>query len=157
MGISPLHLMELVIRPTLQALEMYSISAEELMLGTAAQESKLGYYLKQIGGGPALGIFQMEPWVHDDVWDNYLKYKKDIASKVSALAGRLGPKEMIHNLNYATAMTRVNYYRHPEKLSYPGDISGHARYWKKYHNTTKGKGTVEEYIKNYRDLVGFGD
>lgn len=157
MGISSVHLLELVIKPVLMNLGMHSLSAEQLMMGTAAQESNLGQYLKQLGGGPALGIYQMEPWVHDDVWENVLKYKSELAAKVTALAGRIGPEEMVHNLAYATALTRVNYYRHPERLPEPGNIPGMAYYWKKYHNTEKGKGTIEEFIKNFHRLVGFGD
>jgi len=157
MGISPVHLADCVIKPVLMNLELYSLGAEQLMLGTAAQESKMGYWLKQVGGGPALGIYQMEPWVHDDVWDNVLKYKTDLAAKITALAGRLGPEEMVHNMAYATAMTRIHYYRWPERLPEPGNIPGMGHYWKKYYNTVKGKGTVEEFIKNYHELVGIGD
>ena len=35
-------------------------SAIDLLLGTAAQESAFGTYLRQVNG-PALGAFQMEP------------------------------------------------------------------------------------------------
>ena len=42
--------------------------------GTAAVESRMGTYLRQIGG-PALGIWQVEPATHLDCWDNWLDYR----------------------------------------------------------------------------------
>ena len=59
----PLNVRDLrveVIRPALRALDLWSPAAEDLVLGTAAQESGLAY-LRQIGGGPALGLWQIEP------------------------------------------------------------------------------------------------
>src|SRR5260221_162978 len=59
----------------------------ELLLGTALQESGLTYRV-QLGGGPARGLFQMEPNTHDDIWDNFLKYRVPLATAVRAfLAG----------------------------------------------------------------------
>jgi hypothetical protein len=43
-----------------------SLNAIQLLMGTAAQESHLGTYLKQING-PALGVFQMEPNTEIDI------------------------------------------------------------------------------------------
>jgi hypothetical protein len=56
MGIRSYDLRQYVIRPTLQRLGLWSLAAENLLLGTAAQESKLGYYLHQLEG-PALGLY----------------------------------------------------------------------------------------------------
>ena len=61
----------LIIRPALKIIGLDFRAAEELLLGTALQESRLTY-LHQLGGGPALGLFQMEPGTHDDIWTNYL-------------------------------------------------------------------------------------
>lgn len=57
-----------VIRPTLEKIELWSEAAENLLLGTTAQESHMGTYIKQVGKGPALGIYQMEPATHKDIW-----------------------------------------------------------------------------------------
>ena len=51
---------------------LVSQEAENLLMGTAAQESALGEYIRQLGNGPALGIFQMEPETFDDIVRNYL-------------------------------------------------------------------------------------
>ena len=57
-----------VIHPTLCSLTeiSYAAAAVELPLGTARVESGLRHR-RQIGGGPALGLSQMEPNTHDDI------------------------------------------------------------------------------------------
>ena len=60
-----------VVRPALQEIGLWSQVAENLVLGTAVTESRLKY-LKQLGKGPALGIFQMEPFTHNDIWRTHL-------------------------------------------------------------------------------------
>ena len=57
-----------IIEPVLSRLHAASPAARALLLGTAAQESAMGRYIRQLRGGPALGIFQMEPATHDDIW-----------------------------------------------------------------------------------------
>ena len=70
-----------IIIPTLQFIGLYSESAVNLLLGTAAQESHMGTYLTQIKG-PALSIYQIEPKTHADIWKNYLSYRLDLKGKV---------------------------------------------------------------------------
>jgi hypothetical protein len=147
-----------VIRPAIRAIELWSESAENLLMGTAAQESQMGTYVRQLGGGPALGIFQMEPATHDDIWKNYLRYQPYLRELLMMhfVPATTEPKasDLISNLGYAAAMCRVHYRRVLEKLPAADDVAGMARYWKKYFNTPKGKGTEEEFLKNYRNYVG---
>lgn len=156
--INPKHLQELVIRPVLHRLGMWSHEAEVLLLGTAAQESGLGKWLKQIGSGPALGIYQMEPATYLDIHQNYLAYRKELAGLVASLEipGLYkddNAQEMAGNLYYATAMARVHYYRVPRALPPADDLHGMAEFWKQYYNTEKGHGTVAQFITNYRRLL----
>jgi len=145
MSIHPGHLREYVIRPTLKFIGHYSESAEELLMLTAAAESECGRYLHQVGG-PALGVFQMEPTTHDDIWANWLEYKA-LRDTVSLL-GTKG-RELPGNLYYATAMARCHYLRVSEALPNPIDTEAVARYWKRYYNTSKGAGTVAEAVEKY--------
>lgn len=141
-----------VIRPTLEHLDMGGRAAEELLVGTALQESRLTY-LHQLGGGPARGVFQMEPATHNDIWQHYLSYKPDMVEKIRGLtlAAFPGPQEMEGNMYYAAAMCRVHYRRVPKALPAAGDLEAQADYWKEYYNTHLGAGTVEEYIENYQE------
>lgn len=143
------HLKKYVIHPTLEMFELGGKDAENLLLGTAAQESHMGEYLHQLGNGPALGIYQIEPHTHDDIWDNYLVYRTDLREHVNTLLNSAESKytQLVTNLSYATIIARLVYYRVPEPL--PTNKAGYAEYWKKYYNTELGKGTEAEFLMNY--------
>ncbi len=153
------QLLELVIRPTLKKLGLHSEAAEQLVIGTIWQESR-GEYIKQLGGGPALGLAQMEPATHDDIWRNYLAYKRTLANNITELASMqcLGDgmmpdaNELIGNLNYAVAMCRVHYRRVKAPLPKAGDVAGMAAYWKQYYNTPLGAGTAQEFVEHFPKL-----
>jgi len=152
-GLDLTQFRELIIIPVLQKLGMDSESAVQLVLGTAIQESRISY-LKQMGDGPALGVFQMEPATHEDIWTNYLNYRPELVRVLSDLLppefyGAMAHTAMVGNLWYAAAMCRVHYYRVPESLPVAGDIPGQARYWKAHYNTVLGAGTTDEYEHNW--------
>lgn len=125
----------------------------ELLMGTCAQESHLGKYRRQLGGGPALGIFQMEPATFRDIRDNYLAYHEDLRNKIMEISGvsALEPEDLVENDRLAVCMARAHYSRVREAI--PASLDGWARYWKQYYNTPLGKGTVEEFVANYKNLV----
>ena len=143
---------ELIVRPTLTGIDMHSPAAENLLMGTAAQESHFEY-IKQLGDGPALGFFQMEPATHDDIWDNYLEYREELGKATLIECGlsiRPPADRLMWDMRYATAMCRMHYRRVSEPLPDATDIEGMAAYWKKYYNTAYGAGTKAEFIKNYQ-------
>ena len=153
-GIRPAHLLEHVIRPTLGVIGLESEAAEQLLLGTAAVESRLGSYLVQVGG-PALGIYQIEPATHRDVWESWLNYKKPLADRVrlTMTQGGIADEMLVGNLCYATAIARVIYRRRKEPLPQAGDLFGLAAYWKAHYNTHAGKGRIEDFVTTYRRMV----
>lgn len=150
--IRPQDLRECVIRPVLKALELHSAEAEDLLMLTAAQESKLGFHLTQLNG-PALGIYQIEPATHKDIL-RYLSRRTDLAQKVGMFAVKGSHDELVWNLAYSTAIARIKYYMVP--LPIPLSLGGQAEYYKKYYNTALGKATVAEALGNYRRYVGEG-
>jgi len=155
MGINVNQLGELIIKPSLEAVGLYSKEAEQLLLGTCAQESLMGTYIKQVKG-PALGIYQMEPATHNDIWINYLNYRKDLRSTIEVITGYYSwnnSDAMVWDLKYATIMARVHYYRVREALPELDDITGMAKYHKKYYNTILGKSHVSNFTYNYRRFV----
>jgi len=149
------QLRQLIIEPVCDHLGLKSPVATNLLLGTCAQESHMGAYIKQVGAGPALGIYQMEPATHDDLWKNFLAYKPALATLVKDYSlKQADSQQLVGNLFYATAMIRVHYYRIPAAL--PGDpanIAALAHYWKLYYNTPLGAGTEAEFIANYKKYV----
>ena len=142
--IEPSHLLQHIIRPVLKDLDLWSEPAERLLLGTACQESQCGRYLVQLGG-PALGIFQMEPATHDDIWVSYLTFR-------SLPIKRLPAKDMIGNLWYAATMCRIYYLRVKEPI--PDNLPAQAAYWKRFYNTPLGKGTEDDYIRAWYRFIG---
>ncbi len=153
-GISPPDLRLHVIRPVCDLLGLGGPAVEELLLGTAAQESGCGAHLAQIGG-PALGVWQMEPATHDDIWRNFLSYRDDLAKKVEMLVvyGIERAPQLAGNLYYACAMARMQYLRSPMALPAAGDLEGQAACYKKVYNTPLGAATPEQYIANARPVL----
>lgn len=142
------------IEEVLTDINLYSESAVNLLLGTAAQESSFGKYNHQIDG-PALGVFQMEPATLRDLWENFLAYKEELCKTIEDEYGYIDASNNLlqYDIDYAIIMCRIHYLRVKERLPDADDIEGLAKYWKKYYNTYKGKGKVEEFIKNYNRYV----
>lgn len=138
-----------LIRPLLQAYDLWTPNAEELLLGTAAIESCCGEYLVQMGGGPALGLYQMEPATYIDV-------RKLVVPKINTLDFQIPPSatSLIWDMRLSTIMCRLQYWRFEEPLPGYDDIKGLGEYWKKYYNTIEGKGTVTEFVYVYKELIG---
>ena len=147
---------EFIIRPAIEYLDMWSVSAEELLLGTAIHESFIGRYIKQLKG-PALGVYQIEPHTHKSIWTHYIKYREELVNKFLSIYPNIAEwKEevndelLIYDLKYSTMIARIIYYRHKEALPRAGNISGHAAYWKEYYNTELGKGSKFSYMSNWK-------
>lgn len=134
--------------PERESAKYNSNAAIQLLLGTACVESDCGYYIKQVLG-PALGIFQMEPVTHDDIWHNYINHRPELKS---FMRGELGETllpvksdNLCWNLRYAIIMARLHYYRVAEAIPTTTPTE-QAAYWKRHYNTTAGKGRIEDYL-----------
>jgi hypothetical protein len=138
-----------IIIPALEVLGLDSKEARALLLGTAIQESRLTY-LRQIGGGPALGVFQIEPATHNDLYANFLSYRPEMRDRLLSL-GERQHDSLIYNLRYAAAVARLIYYRAPGQL--PDSLEGQAAYYKKNYNTPLGAGPEQEYIDNFTSIT----
>lgn len=135
-----------VIRPVLQKMADVSGKSrinrpevEDLLIMTAAVESHLGEYLHQYPTGPALGIYQMEPETHDDIWNSFIVYRgalKDAVLEWSINKDLVSPhpNELMGNLYYATAMARVHYWRIAEPIPTSGKVQDLAEYWDTHWN-----------------------
>lgn len=139
---------EYVVDPALRNIGLYSRAASNLLVGTAVQESGLTY-LKQLGGGPALGVYQIEPATHVDVLYNWVQHRPIYAW----IMDEADDRSLITDLAYATTIARLIYYRRPEPLPEADDIDGLASYWKLWYNTPRGKGHAAEFALKYREFV----
>lgn len=143
-----------IIKSTLEDIDLYSEDALSLIYNTGLVESRY-MYLKQIKG-PAKGLFQCESWVAVDICKNYLKYRESLMKKVAKACKLkwyyfLEPKEvdwehiLTTNVAAQIIMCRLHYRRVPKPL--PKTIEEQAKQWKKWYNSSKGKGTVEKFIE----------
>lgn len=145
------------IRPALKALGKDDRAHEELLLGSALQESEGLATRVQGRGGPALSYFQMEPFTHDDIWKTYLEYHPALKESVTKLMS--DPKadkihELQYNDKYAAAMACIKYLRCDEPIPKAGDIKAQAEYWKDHYNSPDGAGKPSQYIEHWKRFKG---
>ena len=93
------QLRRLVIQPALSEIELWSPAAEELVLVTAIVESRLSF-IKQLGSGPALGLWQIEPDTHRNSYDNFLEYRDGLYDQVLSLSapGQIFDENLTFNM-----------------------------------------------------------
>lgn len=121
-----------------------------LLMETSAVESNRGYIVRQ-KGGPARGIFQMEPaterctlgWLKD----NFPKVHGEVMAFYDK--SRSPEWNRTHNVPYNVAMSTVYYWRRmgdglTDRI---GTLEDRAKVWKTHYNTYLGKGSIAGYIK----------
>jgi hypothetical protein len=122
---------------------LHSDHAVELLAMIAAHESLGGKHRRQIGGGPALGIFQIERVTHNSIWDN--------SDTIKSRAARYGIKEEVSRLEtddrYSIFVAR--HYLLMDVNPLPKTPEAMAAYCKSYWNRT-GKATPQKYLNDYR-------
>jgi hypothetical protein len=153
-ALSALELVREIVRPALAVLpdEMQGDRPEQQLVGTAAQETQFRN-IPQIGG-PALGLWQMEPATHLDLWTHFIDPRPDLARAVmSLLDDGFSPtaSALIPCPKYACAMARILYFRVPGAI--PADLAGQGAYYKAHYNTPAGAATVSEYLDHWNSLV----
>jgi len=157
--IKPAHLLTEVIEPVLGRLahvnpKFNSLPSVQLMLGTAAQESDLGFYLRQWPTGPARGVWQMEKDTVSDLVGRYLQKPGNDELRHAVMGFWTGnhfvEDEIVWNMALACALARVRYWMVP--IPIPEDLEGQARYWDVYYNANE-EDEIEEYVASYHEFV----
>ena len=130
-------------------LNVSSVSAVNLLLGTMAVESDFGKYLWQIRG-PALGAYQIEPATFRWLLERFSFVLDDQYGDISPVKLT---NQLIYDLRLSTIIARLRYWVDPNPLPEADDIWGLARYWKRVYNTHKGAGTPEGFVSKYKLYV----
>lgn len=107
------HLREQVIRPTLKYLGVWTPASEETLLEAAIAAPELGLFAARKDG---LGLFHITAAQHRDLWDRYLAFQPELASRVRGLASQRAflsspDGELQTNLSYCTAIAWLLYQR----------------------------------------------
>jgi len=122
---------------------IHSDAALNMLLMIAAHES-LGFkFRRQIGGGPALGVFQMEPPTHDDVW----RRSRSIMRNAKRCGYTQDSKRLATDDKYAIFMARHKLMLDPAPL--PTELQAMAQWCKKHWNGD-GEAKPEEYLRDYQ-------
>ena len=133
---------------SLKKMDLYSHQAADLVYKTGMAET--GYrHLKQMGGGPAIGFWQVEPATLIDILDNYVKYRPKLLEGLKSLGYSPDDIEtrVMSNIALQVVFCRLKYRRDKYALPLIGDLQGQARYWKRVYNTELGKGTIEHFME----------
>ncbi len=166
MGINVKDLRELVVRPTLEQLDEWSPAVENLLLGTAAQESQLGFIIHP-GILKGAGLYRISEFTHTQVWDEFLVTNPELASRMRGLASqqqflKSPHHELITNLGYATGIAWMIYKRNELPVLDENNVTALADCWQKnysirdpkQHKTSTYRETeINKFANNYRRLV----
>lgn len=120
----------------------YSLVAADLLIATAAVETQIGSYLVQ-QGGPALGVFQIQPASLADLWANLTPRQRDAVQSISTPESPV--TQITTNLKFAAAICRLFYWQVPEPLP-PHTEAGLWGYYKRWWNTPAGATTEAEFV-----------
>jgi len=136
--------------------KMFSVSAINLLMGTAYKESLAGDYIRQFPSGPARGIMQIEVSTHADMrrWI-IAKGPKAIQLLIEDLISPgLTPEEsLMYNLLYNIVIARVKYWTIPAPLPSEKDSKGMAEYWGRYYNTRFEEKGMKEFERLFNEYV----
>jgi hypothetical protein len=130
-----------------------------IMMGTAATETHLGRDFRQLkysmeSDGGAFSPWGIEIRTHDDVQNIVLSAHPMLCERVNQIKGCMSGKDaLIGNLYYACAIARLQYWRHPEPLPLAEDLVAQGYYYKKYFNSSDGKGSMKKYVEDYKCFV----
>ena len=133
---------------SLKEMGLHSEDAVDLVYKTGNAET--GYrHLKQMGGGPAIGFWQVEPATLIDIMNNYVKYRPELEKRLKSLGFSESDMEtrVMSNIALQAVFCRLKYKRDKYALPESNDLKGQAEYWKRVYNTHLGKGTIKHFME----------
>lgn len=124
-------------------------SAVYLLCETAAAETGYGTFRDATPNGAGRGLYQSDQISFKDIQQ---RVRQDDITAIQDAFDFDIKKVSWDDLNLspllATVFARLHYKLKPEAI--PLNFLGRAAYWKKYYNTSAGKGTPEHYMVSAR-------
>jgi hypothetical protein len=126
-----------IIKPALEYLGADSKDAEALLLSLALLAARYR------SDDDRLGIYQISPLQHRQIWDDYLAFHPDLASEIRALASQRWflenpDRELIANLAYATAIAWMLFSISGQSLPAATDLGAQVRVWLRIFGPKEG-------------------
>lgn len=107
-------------------------------------------HVKQLGGGPALGLIQMEPATYEDLMAFVRRYKSVNSQVMSFYDKKSTPEENLkHNVPFQVALVLANYWRKCGNLLSSFTQSEESRWtlYKIQYNSTLGATDRDRYME----------
>ncbi|MFP8968584.1 hypothetical protein ACKC9G_18525 [Pokkaliibacter sp. CJK22405] len=122
--------------------------AVHLVLETCAQETHLGQYPDPTVNYAGAGLAQCDRGTFDWLQAQYSSHPlaTKLRQRFDVHLEKVQYAELYHSPLIAMIFCRLRFFIVPSLI--PDDLEGRAAYWKKWYNSTAGKGQPEEYIKN---------
>lgn len=120
-----------------------------LLLGTVAQETKLGKLRDPTAYAAGSGIAQFDngdPF--EDVIQRGNRWKGIAQKKFGIDLDKVRYRELELSALLGLNMARIKYKLVPYAI--PETVDGQWKYYKRYYNSYQGKATREEYLNNFR-------
>lgn len=151
-----------IVTPVVMSLNLPGdpIARIQLHVGIPLVESGLRD-LRQQNGGPALGLCQMEPATHDDLWQTFLEARPALSQVIRgylparfSISGGSASAALTESLAYSVAMSCARFYRSSTPLPLRGDAVAQCQAWKAGYNTGLGSGRVDaDHIALFRQAI----
>jgi hypothetical protein len=136
-------------------------NASDILYETATHESDLIRYRKQVGGGPAVSIYQIEPATAKYIVDwarNRSKAMSLLTTTSGLTAKRLTSMTqadladyLVKHDHFAVAIARLKYAQAPGAI--PSTMAERAVYWGKYYQTQNKPKLIEKYMIDNKEMA----
>ena len=121
--------------------------AVRLLLETACVETHLGTYPDRHPEKLGVGLTQFDQIALDDLQQRVRsRHRRLLKQEFGYSLNDIKLADLAYDATLAMALTRLKYLLVPEAI--PTTILGRAEYWKKYWNTSAGKGEVVDYLND---------
>ena len=121
--------------------------AVRLLLETACVETHLGTYPDRHPEKLGVGLTQFDQIALDDLQQRVRsRHRRLLKQEFGYSLNDIKLADLAYDATLAMALTRLKYLLVPEAI--PTTVLGRAEYWKKYWNTSAGKGEVVDYLND---------
>lgn len=144
-GVKDREHIERVINAVCLYLGSNAILAGKLLMETCAAETQLCTYPDRHPEKLGVGGFQFDQIALDDLkQETNERHKRKIERLWGFVLDDIELHELADDFLLAAICCRLKYMRVPAAI--PDNYLDRAAYWKRYYNTSTGKGTIEHYL-----------